>query len=92
MTKYEDVLFQNGFHVLMIRLPGTEEYIVFDEHGLIFMYTDQDHHEIFEDIGEAYQTSEPLIHEVDHWHISIAGGQVELSKMIRERGPEEDSC
>ncbi len=37
MTKYEDVLFHNGYHDLMIRIPETDELLVFEEHGLIFI-------------------------------------------------------
>ncbi len=40
--KHEEVIFHNGYHDLMLRLPESGDYLVFDEHGLIFIYTNDD--------------------------------------------------
>lgn len=40
LEKHEQVIFHDGFHDLMLRRPETGEYITFDEHGLIFIYTE----------------------------------------------------
>ncbi|MBC7865498.1 MAG: hypothetical protein IAF38_21160, partial [Bacteroidia bacterium] len=43
MTRFEDAIFHNGYHDLMIRNSEKGDYIAFDEHGLIFIYTNEDY-------------------------------------------------
>lgn len=82
MTKYEDVLFHNGYHDLMILIPETEEYIVFDEHGLIFIYTSDTYETFLTNLRVKYQASKKLIYEFDHWHYCLPNGNNLLISFI----------
>jgi hypothetical protein len=90
MTKYEDVIFHNGFHDLMLRNPASGEYIVFDEHGLIFIYTSQDYAETLKNLHAEYKPDEKMIYEFSHWHYCMAGSKEKLAGMIAELGLEKD--
>lgn len=84
MTKYEDVLFHNGYHDFMIRIPEIDEYIVLDEHGLIFIYSTKDYQEILHGLEAEYRPDEKLIYEFDHWHYCLAEGREKLLLLIGE--------
>ncbi len=81
---YHDFLFHDGYHVLMIRNPKTNDYIVFDEHGLVFIYTNKDYSEILNKMGLPYKPNAALIYEFDHWHYRAATGEKDLQKIINE--------
>lgn len=84
MTEFEDVLFHNGFHDFMVMNPDTKEYIVFDEHGLIFIYTNEDYTEIFKNLNINLNNSAKLTYEFDHFHYIIPEGNNKLEKFINE--------
>ena len=86
MTRYEDVLFHNGYHDFMVRIPETNEYIVFDEHGLIFIYSSNDYEKLLADLGASYSPDEKLIYEFDHWHYCSAEGKEKLISFIEDLG------
>lgn len=86
MTKYEEVLFHNGYHDLMIRIPETEECIVFDEHGLIFIYTSDAYDEVLMRLDAVHKPDEKLIYEFDHLHYCMAEGKDLLRRFIDELG------
>ncbi len=84
MTKHEDVILYNGYHDLMFRNPDSGDYLVLDEHGLIFIYTDQDYSEILKNLGTEYKPDEKLIYEFDHWHYCLPEGREKLAEMIKD--------
>jgi len=84
MTRHEDVIFHNGCHDLILRGPGTGDYVTFDEHGLIFIYTDQDYSKILENLNARYRPDEKLIYEFNHWHYCLPEGREKLAEMINE--------
>jgi hypothetical protein len=86
MTKYEDVIFHDGHHDLMLKVPETDEYVVFDEHGLIFLYTGKDYSEPLDNLHAVYSPNEQLIYEFDHWHYRMANGREQLKDLIEELG------
>src|SRR5690606_24717863 len=82
LNKYEEVIFHDGYHELMIRRPTSGEYIAFDEHGLIFIYTKENYSNALNKYGLNYKADEKLIYEFDHWHYRPANGSEDLKKMI----------
>jgi hypothetical protein len=84
MKKHEDVIFHNGFHDLMLRIPETGDYVAFDEHGLIFIYTNQDYSEILKNLKAEYKPNEKLIYEFNHWHYCLPKGREKLAEMIKD--------
>jgi len=84
MTKHEAVIFHHGFHDLMIRKVDSGDYIVFDEHGLIFIYTDQDYTDVLSKLGAAYKPKQKLIYELNHWHYSLSEGSQSLAELIQD--------
>ena len=83
MTEHEDVIFHNGYHDLMFRNPDTGDYIAFDEHGLIFIYTNEDYSAILKNLEAEYRPNEKLIYELNHWHYCLPEGQKKLAEMIK---------
>jgi len=84
MTKHEDVIFHNGYHDLMFRNPNSGDYVTFDEHGLIFIYTNQDYSGILKNLEAEYKPDEKLVYEFNHWHYSLPDGQEKLADMIND--------
>jgi hypothetical protein len=84
LNEYEDVIIHDGYHDLMIRRPETGDYIAFDEHGLIFIYTQYNYSTILEDFGLTYKADEKLIYQFDHWHCRSANGRNDLNKLVKE--------
>jgi hypothetical protein len=82
MTECEDVIFHNGYHDLMIRNPKSGDYVVFDEHGLIFIYTDEDYTKILKNLGAEYRPNEKLIYQYEHWHYLMPNGREKLAELI----------
>ena len=66
ITKHEDVIFHNGYHELMVRNSDSGDYVAFDEHGLLFIYTTQDYSEILKNLEAEYRQEEKLINEFNH--------------------------
>lgn len=88
LDKYEEVVFHDGYHDLMLRRPNTGDYVVFDEHGLVFIYTHDNYSDTLNRYGLTYKASEKLIYEFDHWHYRPAAGKEDLNKLIMELGLE----
>ena len=88
LDKYEEVVFHDGYHDLMLRRPETGDYIAFDEHGLIFIYTQDNYSDTLEELGLTYKANEKLIYQFDHWHYRPANGSENLKKLINELGLE----
>lgn len=84
MTKHEDVIFHNGYHDLMLRNPDSGDYITFDEHGLIFIYSSQDYSGILKNLKAEYKPNEILIYELNHWHYCLPEGREKLAEMIKD--------
>lgn len=84
MTIHEDVIFYNGYHDLMFRNPDSGDYLAFDEHGLIFIYTNQDYSGVLKNLEAEYKSDEKLIYEFNHWHYCLPEGQKKLADMIKD--------
>ena len=83
LDEFEDVLFSNGFFDLMIRNPKSGDYIVYDEHGLIFIYSDKDYSSILKNTGAEFKPDQKLIYEFDHWHRKEANGSERFEEFIK---------
>lgn len=88
LEKYEEVVYHDGYHDLMLRRPETGDYIAFDEHGLVFIYTQDNYSEKLEKFGLIYKANEKLIYQFDHWHYRPANGRQDLKNLIDELGLE----
>ncbi|MBI1307217.1 MAG: hypothetical protein GC181_11495 [Bacteroidetes bacterium] len=84
LDKYAEFIFHDGYHELMIRRPDTEEYIAFEVHGLIFLYTHYKYTKIFESFGLKYQADQKLIYQYNHIHYRPAKARVDLINLIKE--------
>lgn len=80
---HEDVIFHNGMHDFMVMDPQTEDYLVFDEHGLLYFYTNENCPALFKGFDIPFVPDQKLLYEYDHWHFSIADGQNKIAEMIR---------
>lgn len=90
LEKFDDLLFSNGFFDLMIRNPKSGDYIVFDEHGLLFIYSKVDYSSVLRQIGAEYKPDDKLIYEYDHWHIKEANGSERLEELIKSLKLQKD--
>lgn len=90
MTKHENVIFHNGYHDFMLKNTETGDYIVFDEHGLVFIYTNKDYSEILKNLEVEFKPEEKLIYEFNHWHYCLPEGREKLTNMIRDFQLEEE--
>lgn len=88
LDKYNEVVFHDGYHDLMLRRPETGDYIAFEEHGLVFIYTRDNYSDTLEKLGLTYKANEKLIYEFDHWHYRPANGRQDLKNLINELGLE----
>lgn len=88
LNKYEEVIFHDGYHDLMLRRPETGDYIAFDEHGLVFIYTQDDYSFTLENFGLTYKANEKLIYQFDHWHYRPANARQDLKNLMDELGLE----
>ena len=91
-NRYEEVIFHDGFHVLMIRHPDSGDYVVFDEHGLVFIYAEAGYTGMLDGMGLMFKKEENLIYEFDHWHYRPANAGEILRELIAEMGLEKDNC
>ena len=86
MTEFEDVIFHNGYHDLIIQNPDTGEYIIFDEHGLIFMNLNTDYSDELKNLGAEFKQKEKLISQSFHWHHSSENLNEKLIEFINALG------
>ena len=86
LENYSDLVFHDGYHDLMIRKPETGDYVAFDEHGLIFIYTQQNYSDMLIGLNLKYKPNEKLIYEFEHWHYRSESGREDLKKLISELG------
>lgn len=84
MIKHEEVLFHNGYHDFMLKYPGSGDIMVFDEHGLIFIYTSLNYADVLSNFNVAYKPDEKLLYEYNHWHYCLHGGREKLTDMIKD--------
>jgi hypothetical protein len=88
LETYEDYIFYDGFHDLILRRPNTGEYMTFDQHGLVFIHSRENYSVILERLGLTYKANEKLIYEFHHFHIRPANVREDLKKLINELGLE----
>lgn len=88
LDKYEEVVLHDGYHDLMLRRPETGDYIAFDAHGLVFIYSQYNYSDTLERLGLAYKANERLIYQFDHWHYRSGNGRQDLKNLINELGLE----
>jgi hypothetical protein len=86
LDKYEELIFHDGYHDLMIRLPETGDYVAFDEHGLVFIYTDADYSDILKTCGLTHQPDQKLVYQYEHWHYRPKNAREDLKSLIKELG------
>ena len=84
ITRYHNALFHNGYFDLMIRHPETGDYIVFDEHGLIFIYSQEDFSVFLDSLQIPFNPDEKLPYEYGHWHYKSEEGSAELQQLIKD--------
>ena len=84
MTEHESVIFHHGYHDFMIRNPYTGDYVAFDEHGLVFIYSLEDYSDTLTNLQAAYRENEKLIFEFRHMHYSLPEGDKKLQKLIND--------
>jgi hypothetical protein len=87
---HDEVIFHHGKYDFMLRNPYSGDYFAFDEHGLLFIYTDQDYSKILNELGAEHRPNELLIYEFDHWHIGIPEGEERLAALINDLNLEQD--
>ncbi len=51
IEKYEDLVLYDGGHELWISRPENESFVVFDDHGLVYVYTKDDYTNILNGYG-----------------------------------------
>jgi len=86
INTFEETVFYDGYTDLMIRLHESGDYVVFDQHGLVFVYTHDDYSEVLQQLENPFNPNEQLIYEVSHWHIRPAKARENLVEFIRELG------
>lgn len=84
LSKHSEVIFHHGFHDLMLRNPESGDYIAFDEHGLIFIYSNLDFRDYLNKLEIQYLPNEKIIYELNHLHYSIPNGNKLLNKLIED--------
>ena len=89
LEKYDEFLFDNGNFEFMARISRTGEYIVFDDHGLLFIYSKKDYQSFIESIDIAYQEDQKLIYEFNHWHHGDEDHHEKLMNFVNALGMHE---
>jgi hypothetical protein len=84
LDKYKNLIFHDGYHDLILRNPITEDYIAFDEHGLISIYSKDDYTDTLNQLNVSYKADENLIYDFDHWHYGPANRSEDLKNLITE--------
>ena len=90
MEKHEAVIFHHGFHDLMVRNPESGDCLAFDEHGLIYIYSEADYAAVLCSLNVEFKPFDKLIYEFDHWHYALPEGQRKLLDFIGELGLEKE--
>ncbi|MEJ1240311.1 hypothetical protein WBG78_19370 [Chryseolinea sp. T2] len=86
MTEFEEVIFHNGYHDLIIQDPDAGECIIFDQHGLIYMNTNRDYSDNLGNLGAEFKQKEKLISQSFHWHHSSESLDEKLVEFINVLG------
>lgn len=86
LETFKSLLFYDGYHDLMLRLPETGDYVAFDEHGLIYVYTKADYAPLLNSLGLRYRPKEKLVYQYDHLHYRPANAREDLKKLANELG------
>jgi hypothetical protein len=86
MTEFEDVIFHNGRHDLVIQNPASGDYLTFDEHGLVYINTDEDYSDVLKHLGAEHRPNEKLIYQSFHWHHSTEQLNEQLTELINALG------
>lgn len=73
----------------MARISRTGEYIVFDDHGLLFIYSKKDYQSFIESIDITYQEDQKLIYEFNHWHHGDEDHHEKLMNFVNALGMHE---
>jgi hypothetical protein len=80
------VIFHDGYHDLMIRIPENGDYVTFDEHGLVFIYSRDNYSDLLKELKLEYKANEKLIYQFGHWHIRPLNGKEDLKNLVDELG------
>ena len=86
MTEFEDVIFHNGRHDLIIQNSDSGDYLTFDDHGLIYINTEEDCSEVLKNSGAEHKPDEKLIYQGFHWHHSTEQLNEKLAEFINALG------
>jgi hypothetical protein len=84
LDRFEQTIFHDGMHDLLIRNATTGEYVAFDEHGLVYIYSEENYTPILTEFKLEHKPDERLIYEFDHWHYRAANGKEDLKDLINE--------
>ena len=82
LDNFEDFIFHDGFHDFMIRHSGTGDYIVFDEHALIFIYSGDNLAPMLNSYNLASKENAQFIYNQDHWHYRPAEAQQYIADLV----------
>lgn len=85
IRKNEDWVFQDGGSQLCVRCAGGGDYLVLDEHGILFFYSDDNgFRDLCQELGFE-ERAEPLLYESGHWHYR-AGRNESWEPFLRQLG------
>lgn len=86
ISAYPEVVFHDGGNEFMIRHSETGDYVAFDLHGLVFVYSNDDYSKQLKQLEIPYKKRERLIYEFNHWHVRPAKVRENLHELIQELG------
>jgi len=69
IRSHEELVFLDGGMQISVRCAGGGDYLVLDEHAILFLYSDD---EGFEDLCRELgfeECAQPLLYEAGHWHV-----------------------
>lgn len=81
-TRYSGLLLHDGYQELVIKNPATGDYLVYDDHGLLFIYSDDDYESMFIRLALEHRPDQKMIYDFPHWHIGISDGATQLKGLI----------
>ncbi len=82
LEEHAETIFHDGYHELMIKIAESGDYIVFDEHGLIYLYTLYNYRDILSDYKLKYKPDGKFIDQQEHGHYSPANRQSLIKLLI----------
>jgi hypothetical protein len=82
IEKYSDFVFHDGYHDFMLRHPKSGDYIAYDEHDNIYIYSNEDYAPVLEGIGIEHQIDEQFIFNVDHYHYRSGSGKEMFRNLV----------